>query len=84
MTHHTNYEDAYDAAVDRARLSNLDIGLERACDGFTTFVLPAPAHRAGSELRCEVVTPTHPMSERAYAEANNKPQGDDFDPERPE
>lgn len=68
------YNEAYDAAVRRARETLVagirpeacEIGLEFN-DLFKTYsimALPMPQHRSGWELRCEVVRPSDPLIKR--------------------
>lgn len=55
------YPEAFREACAAALRLTIDVGIEPSpYDGpghFRTFLLPAPKHRAGHELRCEVVTP---------------------------
>ncbi len=65
MGHFTSYEDAYSHAVQRARQSGRDVGIERFMEYGTREVflvraLPNPENRFGPDLRCEVVTPNSP------------------------
>ena len=62
MSFHREYHDAFNAAVDMARLRQRDMGLEKADNpldgkGYRVISLPNLANRYGHELRCEVVTP---------------------------
>jgi len=61
----TDYDDARRYAGKTAREIGIDVGIRRTeefgRDGYTVNLLPKPAHRAGSELRCEVVTPMDPL-----------------------
>lgn len=61
-----DYNAAYAEAVEKARATGLDVGIERKrCpirgrDVYTVRFLPKPENRQGHELRCEVVTPKCP------------------------
>ena len=61
-----DYHDAYDAAVEDARRSKCDIGIEKMNGEFRVFFLPNPKNRFGFELRCEVITPESPRTIRVY------------------
>jgi hypothetical protein len=58
---HTKYLAARDEAQKKANEFGYDYGLEAndLFKSFHVFMLPSAQHRAGHELRCEVV---HPMS----------------------
>jgi hypothetical protein len=56
-----DWKDAHAAAVHLARHVGREVGLERLAGEFRVFTLPAPEHRQGHELLCEVVGPGDPL-----------------------
>ena len=64
MEHFTDYHEAYNYAVEYARYSKKEVGIEKVKwfgkVGFVVQSLPKPENRYGHELRMEVVKPTDP------------------------
>jgi len=65
----SDYQSAHNAAVERARQYQCDVGLENAGPlygkgKFRIFLLPRPENRQGSELRCQVVRSDDPIAIR--------------------
>jgi hypothetical protein len=62
---HTEWKAAHTAAVNLARQSGKEVGIERMQQfGKTVFLvhrLPAEQFRQGFELRCEIVRPDDPL-----------------------
>jgi len=63
----SDYQSAHNAAVERARQYQCDVGLEKTSPlygkgKFRIFLLPHPEHRSGFELRCQVVRPDDPVN----------------------
>lgn len=60
------YREAHRAAVLLARQLKREVGILRQLEfgkvGFNVYHLPKPQNRQGFELRCEVVSPTDPLS----------------------
>lgn len=60
------WKEAHTAAVKLARFLNRDVGIWRANefgkDGYNIRSLPHAKNRYGHELRCEVVSPSDPLS----------------------
>jgi hypothetical protein len=63
------YAEAFNEAVEMANRLNMDVGLMRnAFGGWSTFLLPRPENRRGSELRCQVVMPGTPRTNIKFTE----------------
>ena len=58
-----SYDSTVRAARQWATELNCEVGLERnpLFKTFNIFLLPAPQHRSGHELRCEVIRPGEPL-----------------------
>lgn len=77
----TDYSEAYNAAVRRAReLRDAGLPLEQCEQGlehnelfgyFHFRTLPSPENRVGHELRCEVVRPSDPLTDSPNKEQSN-------------
>ena len=63
MNYFKNHEDAYKAAVKKAKAANIDVGIEKSDGGYIIRYLPKPENRYGWDLRCEVVTPSRATNE---------------------
>lgn len=61
------YKDVLNHAVDMAKSTGLDVGIEKMREFnrvvFSCFFLPKPENRTGRELSCEVITAQTPKME---------------------
>lgn len=74
MNHYRDYHEAHAYAIKLARDLGREMGLEKASSlyygkdpGFNVIHLPKPENRFGHELRCQVVSPNDPLSDRDVA-----------------
>lgn len=64
-TRYANYEDAYDAAVTRARTANIDVAIRRTSEyGKWGYNVSYASRNDSDYVRAEIVTPNHPRVQR--------------------